>query len=105
VIRTSRRLKLALIIGVGLVVAGGAFLWALPEVVRRVALDEIPKRTGRPVTIEDVDLNLFTGHLAIKQFRLADREGREPFIEVERLDIRLAPLALLRAHVLVREPS
>ena len=102
-IRTSRRLKLALIIGVGLVVAGGAFLWALPEVVRRVALDEIPKRTGRPVTIEDVDLNLFTGHLAIKQFRLADREGREPFIEVERLDIRLAPLALLRAHVLVRE--
>ena len=98
-----RRLKLALIIGVGLLVLAVAVLWALPEIVRRVALDQIAKRTGRAATIGDVDLNLFTGRLAIKQFRLADRPGPEPFVEFERFEVRLAPLALLRSHVLVRE--
>jgi hypothetical protein len=101
--RTHRRLKLALIVAVGLGVAAGVVLWTLPEIVRRVALDQVPKRTGRAVAIEDVDLNLFTGHLAVKQLRLADRESPEPFLELERFDLRLAPLALLRAHVLVRE--
>jgi len=42
----SRLLKLTLIVVAGLVVLGGAFLWALPETVRRVALDPILRRTG-----------------------------------------------------------
>ena len=70
-----RRLKFALIVGIGLLVVAVAVLWALPEILRRVALDQIAKRTGRAATIGDVDLNLFTGHLAIKQFRLTDRRG------------------------------
>jgi hypothetical protein len=98
-----RSLKLALIIGVCLLVLGIALLWALPEILRRVAQDQITKRTGRLAVIEDVDLNLFTGHLAMKKFRLAEREGPEPFVEFERFEVRLAPMALLRSHVLVRE--
>jgi Domain of Unknown Function (DUF748) len=98
-----RSLKLALIIGICLLVLGIALLWALPEILRRVAQDQITKRTGRLAVIEDVDLNLFTGHLAMKKFRLAEREGPEPFIEFERFEVRLAPMALLRSHVLVRE--
>ena len=98
-----RSLKLALIIGICLLVLGIALLWALPEILRRVAQDQITKRTGRLAVIEDVDLNLFTGHLAMKKFRLADREGPEPFVEFERFEVRLAPMALLRSHVLVRE--
>jgi uncharacterized protein involved in outer membrane biogenesis len=95
----SRALKIGLIAGVALVVSGGAFLWALPEIVRRVALDQIPKRTGRAAALEDVDLNLFTGHLALKKFRLAEREGPETFVELERLDVRLSLPALLRSHL------
>jgi uncharacterized protein involved in outer membrane biogenesis len=99
----SRLLKTTLIVVVGLLVLGAAFLWALPEIVRRVALDQIPKRTGRAVSIEDIDLNLFTGRLAIQHFRLAEREGPEPFVEFERLVVRVSPLALLRSHVRVVE--
>ena len=99
----SRRLKLSLIALTGLVVLAAGLLWALPEIVRRVALDQIPKRTGRDAAIGDVDLNLFTGRLAIKAFRLAEREGPEPFVTFERLDVKLSPLALLRSHVDVRE--
>jgi Domain of Unknown Function (DUF748) len=99
----SRATKLALIVVAVLLALGGAFLWALPEIVRRVALDQIPKRTGRAAAIEDVDLNLFTGHLAIKKFRLAERAGPEPFVEFERLDLRLSLPALVRSHVWLKE--
>ena len=91
--------RAALIATVCLLILGGAFVWALPEIVRRVALDQIPKRTGRAVAIEDIDVNPFTGYLAIKGFRLADREGPGPFVSFERLVVRLSPIALLRSHV------
>ena len=70
-------------------------LWHLPELVRRVAVDQIVKITGRQVTIEDVDLNLFTGSIAVKGFRLAEREGPEPFMQFARLDARLFLPALV----------
>jgi hypothetical protein len=55
------------------------------------------------VTIGDIALNLFTGRLAIKSFRLADGEGPEPLVAIERADLRLGLLDLLRSHLRVRE--
>ena len=91
-----RRWRTLLIVLAVLVVAGaGAFLWALPELVRRVAVGRIPELTGRAVAIEDVDLNLFTGRVAVKGFRLAERQGPEAFIKFDRLDARLFLPSLL----------
>jgi hypothetical protein len=91
-----RRWRTLLIVLAVLVVAGaGAFLWALPELVRRAAVGRIPELTGRAVAIEDVDLNLFTGRVAIKGFRLAERQGPEAFIAFDRLDARLFLPSLL----------
>jgi hypothetical protein len=95
----TRFRKLILVIVAAVLLVAGGLLWALPEIIRRVALDRIPKVTGRAVAIGDIDLNLFTGRLAIKGFRLADRPGPGPFLELERLDVRLSPMALLRSHV------
>lgn len=80
---------LLIVVAVLLMVGGGVFLWFLPELVRRVAVGRIPELTGRAVVIEDVDLNLFTGSVALKGFRLAEREGPEAFIKFDRLDARL----------------
>jgi hypothetical protein len=95
--------KRALIVCVCLVILGGALVWALPEIIRQVALDQIPKRTGRAVAIADIDLNLFTGRLAIKKFRLAERNRPEAFVEIERLDARIATTALLRRDIRLTE--
>jgi uncharacterized protein involved in outer membrane biogenesis len=95
---TGSRRRTLIIVG-GLALMGVALLAALPEVIRRVAEDQIPKRTGRAVAIEDVDFNLFRGHLALKSVRLADRDGPEPFVEFERLDVRLSLPALLLWHI------
>ena len=95
----SRFLKRTLIVVTVLALLVGGFLWALPEIVRRVAVDRVPEQTGRALAIGDIDLNLFTGRLAIKGFRLAEREGPEPFAEFERLDVRFSPAALLSSRV------
>ena len=78
-----------IIVAILVVLAMGAFLWTLPEIVRRVAVGRIPELTGRRVTIEDIDLNLFTGSVALKGFRLAEREGPEAFLKFDRLDARV----------------
>jgi len=80
---------LLLVVATLLVVVGGAFLWALPEIVRRVVVARIPELTGRPVSIEDIDLNLFSGNVALKGFRMAEREGPQAFIKFDRLDAQL----------------
>jgi len=99
----SRVRRVSLIALASILILAAGLLWALPEIVRRVALDQIPRRTGRAVTIGDVDLNLFAGRLAVKDFRLADREGPAPVVQFERFEVRLSPLALLRSHVHVTE--
>jgi hypothetical protein len=86
---------LLIVIAAIFVVVAAVFLWALPDIVRRVAVERIPQLTGRAVSIEDVDLNVFTGSVAIKGFRLAEREGPDPFIQFERLEARLFLPALV----------
>lgn len=80
-----------------------AVLVALPEIVRRVAVDRLGRLTGRTVALADVDLNVFTGRLALHGFRLARRGSTEPALAVERLEVRVAPLSLLTGNVRVRE--
>ncbi|HET7875809.1 MAG TPA: DUF748 domain-containing protein [Methylomirabilota bacterium] len=95
----TRRRKVWLAVLLVLVVLGGAFLWALPEIVRRQALTRIPALTGRQVKIEDIDLNLFTRRLAVKNLRLAERDPARAFVEFERLEARWSWLSLLAAHI------
>jgi len=95
----SRRRTIWLVVAAVLLVLGGAFLWALPELIRRQAVTQIPKVTGRAASIGDIDLNLFTGRLVIKNFRLAERDPQKAFVEFERLEARWSWPSLLAAHI------
>src|SRR3990172_7984612 len=88
---------------VAVVVVIPIILAVLPEVIRRVAVSQIRTATSREATIGDVDLNLFTGTLVVKAFRLADRERPEPFVEFERLTTRLRLLPLFTGHVRIAD--
>ena len=101
--RTSSAVKRVLVVGLGVVLFGAVLLWALPEILRRVALDQIPRHLGRAVVIEDVDLNVFTRRLRVTNLRLAERRGDQSFVEVERVEARFAPTALFRSNVRLTE--
>jgi len=100
VVHIGRR---SLWIGAALLLLHAAALVALPEVVRRVAVSQIKAATAREVAIGDVDLNLFTGALAVKAFRLAERDRPEAFVEFERLEGRVRMLPLLTGRVRLAE--
>lgn len=93
----------AVIVGLVAVIVGGLLVLALPEVVRRVVLEQISRRTGRAVDIEDVDLGVFARRLSLKKVRLAERGGTQTFVELARLDARLAVTALLRSEIRLTE--
>jgi len=90
-------------IGVALVAVIAIILAALPEVVRRIAVGQIRTAASREAVIGDIDLNLFTGTLVVKSFRLADRVGSEPFVEFDRLTARLRLLPLFTGQVRIAE--
>ena len=72
-----------------LVVVTTVGLAILPEIVRRVAVSQMTKLTGRAVSVGDVDFNLFTGSVGLKGFKLAHRGSPESAIELDRLEVRL----------------
>ena len=91
--RVLRRPLFVVLVALAVVVTAG--LAILPEIVRRVAVSELTKLTGRAVSLGDVDFNLFTGSVALKRFKLAQRGSAESAIELERLEVRLAYMPLL----------
>ncbi|MDP2702614.1 MAG: DUF748 domain-containing protein, partial [Candidatus Rokubacteria bacterium] len=99
----SRRRTIWLVVAAVLLVLGGVVLWALPELIRRQAVTQIPKITGRAASIGDIDLNLFTGRLVVKSFRLAERDPQKAFVEFERLEARWSWPSLLAAHIRLKD--
>ena len=95
------KLGLVLVLLAALVVV--SFFASLPEIVRQVAVRQVPKTIGRPISIEDIDLNLFSGYLAIKKLRLGEREGKQTFVEFERLEARLGLWAIVRRNIRIRD--
>ncbi len=100
----SRR-SLVVISGALLVLlsAVAATLYALPTVVRHVAITRLQAITKRPVTIDRVDVGLRSGRLTFHGLRVAEPAGGTPFADCELLDVRLNMLSLVRGHIWVRE--
>jgi len=86
-----------------LLVAIAGTLYVLPEVVRRVAISRIHAITHREVRIDGVHLNVLTGRLTVRGFRLAERGEEAPFADFERLDLHVSLPSLLRGHLWIRE--
>src|ERR1041384_695790 len=98
----SARRWLALVFG--LVVVGGVVLaFTLPGIVRHVAVSRIHAMTGRPTSIDAIDLHLLRGRVSVHGLRVLERDRRTPCAEVPRLDLHLSLLSLLRSHLLIHE--
>jgi uncharacterized protein involved in outer membrane biogenesis len=95
--------KLGIVLVVVAIVLITSFFASLPEIVRQVVVRQVPKTIGRQISIEDVDLNLFTGYMAVKKLRLTERDGRQTFVEFDRLEARLALWGLVGRNIRVRE--
>jgi outer membrane protein OmpA-like peptidoglycan-associated protein len=100
---TGRAGKILVGVLVAVVLLAAVFLAVLPEIVRRVAMAQIPELTGRFLLLDDVDLNVFTGHLALKGVKIQAPGTNERAYEIERIDVRLDYLPLFVHHVRLTE--
>jgi hypothetical protein len=104
--RPSR--QLFILIGV-IVCLIGAFILVLPEIIRRVAVNRLENFFTVPVSIDDVDLNLFTGHAAIENLVIGGNQPG-PILSLPASDVEFSRTALLRGQViftdiLLRQPE
>jgi hypothetical protein len=94
-----RRARLSILLVAVVVVLGGAFLLALPSLVRWAAVTGIRSATGRATSIRSVEVNLFAGRLVVAGLRIDARDGGSPLAELERLEARFRILPLLRGRL------
>jgi hypothetical protein len=74
-------------------------LLALPMGVRLLAEGYARELLGREVTIGDIDVNLFTGHLVASDIQVHGGRGEQAPLRLRRLDTRYHLMPLLRGRV------
>jgi hypothetical protein len=85
-----------------LVLLTAVMVAALPAVIRWLAVNRWEALTGRPASIDQVEVRLRDGHFEFQGVRLADRAPGPPFVEIERMSGTLRWGALLRGEFRAR---
>jgi hypothetical protein len=103
--RPSRQLIILMGVVVCLIVAS---ILALPEIARRVAVNRLENFFTVPVSIGDVDLNLFTGHAAVENLVIGNEA--DPILSLPATELDFSRTALLSGemiflNILLREPE
>ncbi len=105
-VMASRRLWLWVPLGlaaalVTVVTIAVVALLAFPDLVRSVAVARLQAMTGRPVVIEALDIDPWTGRIALRGLKVTDTDGTA-MATLDRLDARVRRRALLRGHISLR---
>jgi uncharacterized protein involved in outer membrane biogenesis len=93
----------ALVAIVAVAVLGTAMVVMLPDIVRRAAVWRLEALTQRRVTIERVELNVFTGDVAVHGVRIADRDEAADLARVELIKARVHRRSLLELHIWIED--
>jgi uncharacterized protein involved in outer membrane biogenesis len=98
-----RRLWLWLPLGLGgalvtVVVIAAIVLLAFSDLVRVATVQRLQAMTGRPVAIEALKIDPWTGRIALRGLLISDVDGT-PLATLERLDAQVRRRALLRGHI------
>lgn len=102
-VMASRRLWLWAPLGLGgalftVVLIAVVALVAFPDVVRAVVVARLQAMTGRPVVIEALSVDPWTGRIALRGLKVTDTDGGT-LATLDRLDARVRRRALLRGHI------
>jgi hypothetical protein len=103
VIRRRTVVLAALIAIVALAVLAAATVVMLPDIVRRAAIWRLEALTERRVAIDRVDVNAFTGEIAVHGLSIADRDEPGELARVDLIKATLHRRSLLQLHVWVKD--
>ena len=75
-----------------------------PERVRQVVIPRAEEQLGRPVSIGDINVRLFSG-IVVSDFVIGAKDGTGDFVSAESLTLRYQILPLLRRSVIINEAT
>ena len=102
-IRRRTMVLAALVAIVAFAALGAAMVVMLPDIVRRAAVWRLEALTQRRVTIERVDVNAFTGDVAVHGLAIADRDEPGELARADLIKARVHRRSLLELHVWVED--
>lgn len=94
--RSHRARKAALIAAIVLAVFGLLGFFAAPPIIRNQLQTRLTAMLGRPVAVGRVHLDPFTLRLQLDRVHIPDRNGRSPFVDVDRMVINASWMSLFR---------
>jgi hypothetical protein len=103
VIRRRTMVLAALVAIVAFAALGAAMVVMLPDIVRRAAVWRLEALTQRRVTIDRVDVNVFTGDVAVHGLSIADLDEPGELARADLIKARVHRRSLLELHVWVEE--
>ncbi|GAB3785978.1 DUF748 domain-containing protein [Dyella agri] len=103
--RSRRTRKFALIVAIVLIVFGLLGFFAAPPIIRSQLQTRLTALLDRPVSVEAVHLNPFTLRLQLDKLHIGDRDGRSPFVDVDRAVVNASWTSLFRMAPVLDELS
>jgi Domain of Unknown Function (DUF748) len=92
--RRMRRAGITLLIVLTLYTIGGFF--GLPMVLRHILTNQVAASLKRPVAVGEITVNPFRLKLGVDHLQIAGRDAAKPFVDVERLRVKLSWSSLWR---------
>jgi uncharacterized protein involved in outer membrane biogenesis len=93
----------ALAVTVTLVATVAVTLVFLPDIARRLTIVRLEALTQRHVEIDRVELNMLTGHVAVRGLRIAERDGPGLLARVDRIEGRIHRRSLWSLQVWIED--
>lgn len=94
--RSHRLRKTLLILAVLLVIFGLLGFFAAPPILKSQLESRVGAMLGRPVTLGAVHLNPYTLKLDLDQLHIGERDGKSPFVDIDRLTVNASWGSLFR---------
>jgi hypothetical protein len=105
VYRSHRVRKTLLILAIVLVVFGLFGFFAGPSIIKSQVESRASAALGRPVTLGKVHLNPYTLRLDVDQLHIGERDGKSPFVDIDRLTVNTSWTSLFRLAPVLDELS
>ena len=96
VYRSHRLRKASLILGIFLLVFGLLGFLAAPPLIKSQLQSHLSALLDRPVTLANVHLNPFTLKLGLDQLHIGERDGKSPFVDVDKVVVNASWTSLFR---------
>lgn len=102
---SRRARKTTLIAAIVLIVFGLLGFLVAPPIIRSQLQTRLTALLDRPVSVQAVHLDPFTLRLELDKLHIADRDGRSPFVDVDRVVVNASWTSLFRMAPILDELS